>query len=67
MCGESHLPDDGGVYDQDYATLRTMRALGNVHGLITRIIGMKGAEIHRLTESDRRLVRYLRDEGIFDG
>jgi len=58
------LPKDGGYLDQDAALMAEMTALGNVYDTVRYLRGLKGAEIHRLTHSQRRLLGYLRKEGF---
>lgn len=59
------LPDSGGLYDQDYVLMDRMRSLGNVHKTITKLRGLQGAEIHRLSVGERRLLHWLMDEGVW--
>lgn len=40
-----------------------MAGLSNVYNTVVKLRGMVGAEIHRLTMPDRRLIRMLRDMG----
>ena len=58
------LPDDGGLNSQDYRKMRSMTMLSNVYDTVSYLRNLKGAEIHRLTNSQRRLIRWLMDEGI---
>ena len=58
------LPENGGLYQQDHKTIRRMTALTNIYNLVTRVRNMKGAQIHNLTTSERRILRALRDEGL---
>ena len=63
MCGDSKLPEAGGVYDQNFVTLNRMTAAVNIYNIITRMQGLVGEQIHSLTRSERKLIRWLRDEG----
>src|SRR3990167_10452939 len=54
------LPETGGLFAQDYGLLKKMKAAGNVHETLSRFRGMIGKEIHRLSDSERRLIRALR-------
>lgn len=65
MCGEHHLPDAGGIFDQDAKTIYSMRSAENIYRVLTRMRGLKGAEIHRLTDGERVLIRRLREGGYW--
>ena len=66
LCEKYHtLPDPGGVNDQDYATMHTMETVSYVYRTITRLRRMYGKQIHDLTESERRLIRYLMDNQLW--
>ena len=45
--------------------MREMTAADNVHTLVTRAKAMKGKQIHSLTDGERRLLKYLMDEGLY--
>ena len=60
------LPDAGGIYDQDALTLYRMSSLGNVYDTVKKVRSMIGKEIHRMSKSDRRLIKFLRDEGLME-
>lgn len=64
MCGDSLLPDAGGVLDQDYGLMYRMRSLQNIYRTVSRLRNLKGKDIHSLTDSERRLLRGLRDLGL---
>ncbi len=64
LCGDEHLPDPGGVLDQDYVTLHRMSVYRNVHQVVVRFRGLHGAEIHSLTDGERRVIKALRAEGL---
>lgn len=59
------LPDAGGMHDQDYALIYRMNTLNNVYNTAQRVANMKGAEIHKLTQSELRLIAFLRKEGLW--
>lgn len=54
------LPEAGGLYDQDAQTLKRMTVLNNIYKVVTRLRSAKGAEIHNLSEADRRIIGELR-------
>lgn len=66
QCERWHcLPDAGGLLDQDAQLMREIAACMNVYGTITRVRSLRGKQIHQLTERERRLIKYLRDEGLY--
>lgn len=65
QCERWHtLPDGGGYLDQDYRRVFLMTALANVHIAVTRARNLKGKDIHKLTDSERLILRSLMDNGI---
>jgi hypothetical protein len=61
-CERYHsLPGAGGYFDQDAALIFRMQALANIHQAVSHYVNASGAEIHRLTESERRILRSLKD------
>lgn len=58
------LPENGGMLEQDHKAISRMTALKNIYNVVTRLRNMKGAHIHDLSTSERRLIRALRDEGM---
>ena len=65
QCQRWHtLPEAGGMFDQDYRLVYRMTALSNIYDVVTRVRSLKGAEIHRLTDSERLILRRLMDYGI---
>ena len=50
------------MLDQDHALIVRMTVAKNVFATLKRFRNMKGAEIHSLTDGERRALRYLRDE-----
>jgi hypothetical protein len=62
------MPDAGAYYDQDYFLLMRMRSLSNIYNVMTKLRNAHGAQIHSLTENDRKLLKYIMDLGlIFNG
>ena len=55
------LPKVGGVLDQNYSMMHQMSVLSNVYDTLTRLRGLKGAQIHGMSSSERRLIKSLRD------
>ena len=58
------LPDGGGMNDQSYKTMQSMSVLLNVYNTVSYMRSLKGEQIHNLTDSQRRLIRDLMDQGI---
>lgn len=58
------LPDDGNLYAQDYITMYQMTGFLNVYNVIARLKSLKGKAIHSLSDSERKLLKYLMDQGI---
>jgi len=58
------LPEDGGLYDQDFMTMFLMNSLKSMHDAIVRIKAAKGKQIHSLSENDRKILRMLMDEKL---
>lgn len=58
------LPDNGGLYEQEYRTIYLMSATLNIHNTVQRIRQLKGKDIHKLTEPERMILRMLMDNGI---
>lgn len=65
MCGEYHLPEHGGIYDQDAKTFYSMRSAENIYRVLGKMRNLKGADIHRLTDGERKLIKRLRDGGYW--
>ena len=62
------LPDAGAYYEQDYFLLARMRTLDNVYSTVSKLRNARGEQIHKLTESERRLLKFLVDIGLlFNG
>ena len=58
------LPEAGGLYVQDYRTIHLMTALSNIYDVVAHVRSLKGKEIHRLTDAQRKLLRYLMDKEV---
>ena len=67
LCGTYHLPDDGGVYDQDYETYSRMIAANNVYNVMSKLRNSMGDQIHSLTMEDRKILKRIRDMGLLYG
>jgi len=58
------LPKGGGMYNQPYQTIQNMTVTSNVYDTVSYLRGLQGDNIHRLTNSQRVLLRWLMDMGI---
>jgi len=66
-CQAYHaLPDAGGLLDQDWQTVYGMRVLANIYYAVSHFANAVGDQIHSLTVDERRLIRWLRDNGYWD-
>lgn len=58
------LPSAGGYFDQDYGLVHTMSVLSNIFDVVTRLRNLKGAQIHSLSSGERRVIKWVLDQGI---
>lgn len=64
-CERYHcLPNAGAYLDQDAALITRMKVLTNIHHAYSSYRNSQGAQIHNLSDSTRRVLRYLKDEGL---
>ena len=61
------LPTAGGYLDQDYSLIARMSMLDNIHAFMVHLRSLVGDRIHTLTGPQRRLWRWLIDEGFYNG
>lgn len=61
------MPDAGGLLDQDNGLMRKMTIYSNIFNTVVKLRSMTGHTIHALTDSERRLIKYLLDEGALNG
>jgi hypothetical protein len=67
-CERWHtLPEAGGYLDQPMPLMQKIHACLNVHSAVSRLRSMKGAQIHQLTDSERRLIKWLLEESMLNG
>ena len=62
-CGEHHLPDEGGMLDQDYQMLNRMKTLYQVYRTISAYRSAKGEQIHNMPPDIARTMKWLRESG----
>jgi hypothetical protein len=53
-----------GTPDEEYSQVYRAQAAGNIYGTVKRYRGLKGKEIHNMTDSERRMIKSLRDTGL---
>lgn len=58
------LPEAGGYLDQQYLQMFRITVLMNVYSAYSHYRNAHGAEIHNLSESERRILRELKDTGL---
>jgi len=64
-CQRYHaLPDAGGYYDQEWQLMDKMSRLDNIYSTVARVRNMHGKQIHGMTATERRVMRYLKYEGM---
>ena len=62
------LPDKGAYLDQDYVLMSRMTALSNINNTLQRWKNAEGRSVHSLSDGDRRILKWLKDEGLmFNG
>lgn len=64
LCGDNHLPEAGGMLDQDYPLVTRMAACRNIYQTLSRLRDCQGEQIHQLTRRERLIIRALREEGL---
>lgn len=61
-CEKYHcLPETGGYYDQEYNLMRRMVVASNIYTAYSRYRNAQGAQIHNLSDGERRILRGLID------
>lgn len=58
------LPEVGAYLDQDYYLMTCMTGLANIHSTVSRWTTLQGKRIHTLTDSERKILRTLKDLGV---
>jgi hypothetical protein len=62
------MPDAGALLDQDYQQIRQMEVCANVYDAVSRLRNSRGAQIHSLTESERKILGWLvKERMLFSG
>lgn len=65
LCGDNHLPSAGGVNDQDYIEYTRMRALRNIHRVVSKFRSLQGNAVNTdLSVNERLLLEDLRQQGL---
>jgi len=58
------LPETGGILDQDFVLMTRMQSLSNIYNVVMRLRSLQGADIHKLTTAERRMIKSLREMGV---
>lgn len=58
------LPETGAIFDQDSVLINRMNVLGNVYSAVSHAANAVGEQIHTLNNGERRIIKWLRDEGL---
>jgi len=61
------LPAAGGIYDQEDRLMHRMAALDNIYNVVQKKNNAVGKDIHQLTSGERKILKWLIDEGIIRG
>lgn len=65
LCGDYHLPDDGGIMAQDYKQLHRMKALQNIHRTVSKFRSLQGEAVNTgLSVNERLLLGQLQEQGL---
>lgn len=65
LCGDYHLPKSGGVEDQDYIEYTRMKALKNIHRVVSKFRSLHGEAVNTdLTVNERILLGNLQKQGL---
>ncbi len=62
--GWNQLPEAGGYLDQDYKTMTEMNIALNIYSVVNKVKNAKGAAIHQLTNSERKILKPLVEQGL---
>jgi hypothetical protein len=62
-CGDEHLPDVGGMFDQDYATYSKMITARNIYDAVRTSQRATGKTIHDLPAGVKRTMHNLKRQG----
>lgn len=58
------LPEAGAYLEQEHSLMMRMNVLNNIYGAYSHYRNAHGAQIHSLSESERRILRALKDDGF---
>lgn len=65
LCGDYHLPNAGGVNDQDYTEYTRMKALKNIYRVVSKFRSLQGNAVNTdLTVNERLLLGELQEQGL---
>ena len=58
------MPEAGGLYDQDYATMTRITACRNIYSALSHLRNASGAQIHTLSDGERKILGMLVKMGL---
>jgi hypothetical protein len=65
LCGDYHLPDEGGIMAQNYKQLHLMKALRNIHRTVSKFRSLQGEAVNTdLSNNERLLLGQLQEQGL---
>lgn len=68
FCGDYHLPESGGILEQEYRLMRRMIYLGNVYRTVRKFRSLMGDAVNtELNPSERVLLGELQAMGMLTG
>lgn len=59
------LPEAGGYYDQEYSLMTRMSSALNISEAVVKFRSRKGKEIHNAGLGERRIIRWLKENGFY--
>ena len=65
-CREWGLPDLGGLYEQDYATMIQIESCLNIYRAATRFFAQVDESKPAMTKSDKKIIELLVSEGLIN-
>jgi hypothetical protein len=64
-CERWHsLPEAGAYLDQDYQLMNRMNIFTNIYNVYSHYRNLQGSQIHTLSDGQRNVLRWLKDNGI---
>lgn len=54
------------MLDQDFVTITRMQVLSNIYDTVAYMRSLQGENIHKLNDGQRRVIKYLLDNGMLN-